>query len=71
MKDIHQKYYDEYDMFSDELYEVIDDEIDQPDVTILIPQMKSKVLKGVNILFTHVIPTHQKKERFVTKKKKM
>lgn len=45
---------------------MIDDEIDRPDVTLLMPQMKSKVLKGVNILFTHVIPTNQKKDRFVT-----
>jgi RNA polymerase II subunit A-like phosphatase len=62
LKTIHQKYYDEYDIFSNGLYETIDDEIDYPDVTIIMPQMKTKVLKGVNILFTHVIPTQQKKE---------
>ncbi|CAJ0632725.1 20405_t:CDS:10 [Entrophospora sp. SA101] len=62
LKNIHQEFYDEYDIISNELNERIDDEIDRPDVTLLMPQMKSKVLKGVNILFTHVIPTNQKKD---------
>ncbi|CAG8693107.1 13787_t:CDS:10, partial [Funneliformis mosseae] len=55
---IHKLYYEEYDRAAANS----NGAITMPDVTVLIPQMKSQVLKGVHILFTHVIPTNQKKE---------
>ncbi|CAG8582597.1 20708_t:CDS:10 [Gigaspora rosea] len=56
LKEIHKRYYEEYDR------QQMNEQSRTPDVTVLVPSMKAEVLKGVNILFTHVIPTSQKKE---------
>lgn len=64
MKNIHKQFYEEYDRLHSRSPDD-SEEIKTPDVTELIPRLKSQVLKGVNILFTHVIPTHQKKERYL------
>ncbi|CAI2168649.1 3163_t:CDS:10, partial [Funneliformis geosporum] len=58
---IHKLYYGEYDCIQAAAANS-NVAITMPDVTVLIPQLKSQVLKGVHILFTHVIPTNQKKE---------
>ncbi|KAF0547698.1 RNA polymerase II subunit A C-terminal domain phosphatase [Gigaspora margarita] len=63
LKEIHKRYYEEYDRIQNGLQ--TNEESRMPDVTVLVPSMKAEVLKGVNILFTHVIPTSQKKERFI------
>ncbi|CAG8671612.1 41682_t:CDS:10 [Gigaspora margarita] len=60
LKEIHKRYYEEYDRIQNGLQ--TNEESRMPDVTVLVPSMKAEVLKGVNILFTHVIPTSQKKE---------
>ncbi|CAG8610683.1 19525_t:CDS:10 [Cetraspora pellucida] len=60
LKAIHKRYYDEYDRMQSDLQ--TNGKSKMPDVTVLVPSMKAEVLKGVNILFTHVIPTSQKKE---------
>ncbi|CAG8711295.1 10868_t:CDS:10, partial [Ambispora leptoticha] len=50
LKDIHIRYYEAF-------------ENNQPaDVTKIIPAMKSVVLRGIKLVFTHVIPTKQPKE---------
>ncbi|KAG9307679.1 hypothetical protein G9A89_023244 [Geosiphon pyriformis] len=51
LKEIHQQY-----------FAMFDQENGMADVALLIPRMKEKVLKGVHILFTHVIPTNQPKQ---------
>ncbi|CAG8774695.1 22403_t:CDS:10, partial [Dentiscutata erythropus] len=60
LKTIYKRYYEEYDQMQNDLQTNVKSRM--PDVTVLVPSMKAEVLKGVNILFTHVIPTSQKKE---------
>ncbi|CAB4406829.1 unnamed protein product [Rhizophagus irregularis] len=60
LENIHKQYYEKYDSLQSNSNS--NGTPMTPDVTNLIPQMKSQVLKGVNILFTHVIPTNQKRE---------
>ncbi|CAG8690432.1 14245_t:CDS:10, partial [Acaulospora morrowiae] len=60
LKNIHKNYYEEYDRLQNITQE--SGAIRTPDLTELLPRLKKQVLKDVNILFTHVIPTHQRKE---------
>ncbi|RHZ74567.1 hypothetical protein Glove_221g83 [Diversispora epigaea] len=61
----NKRFYEEFD----HLHNILKDNevgIKTLDVTEIMPCLKLQVLKGLIILFTHVIPTHQKKESAVS-----
>lgn len=57
LKKIHRVYYEMYDETKERQGEEL------PDLKKIIPYMRSKVLKGANLLFSGVIPTNQPLER--------
>lgn len=57
LKTIHKAYYDMYDQMKAQGKDTI------PDLKNVIPYVRRKVLKGVNIVFSGVIPTNMPAER--------
>ncbi|KAK2166780.1 hypothetical protein LSH36_35g02005 [Paralvinella palmiformis] len=57
LKKIHRVYYEMYDKMKEKKGEEL------PDLKKIIPYMRSKVLKGVNVLFSGVVPTNQPPDR--------
>ncbi|OZJ04456.1 hypothetical protein BZG36_02785 [Bifiguratus adelaidae] len=59
LKSVHKKFYDAYDAQQTSSSENLPEEFRAPDVKVLIPQLKRKILEGTNILFSSVIPLGQ------------
>ena len=56
LKTVHKAYYDLYDQMSG-------DDRKEPDLKTVLPYVKRKVLQGVNIVFSGVVPTQIPLER--------
>ncbi len=63
LKKIHHAFYEMYDQLKQKTDTGENSEGEIPDLKSIIPYVKRKVLKGVNVLFSGVIPTNQPMEK--------
>ncbi|ORY93174.1 HAD-like domain-containing protein [Syncephalastrum racemosum] len=59
LKEIHQRFYNDEGRYERSKTDGAGSLQPKPDVTALMPAMKKKVLEGVHIVFTGLIPQHQ------------
>ncbi|KAG0166824.1 Carboxy-terminal domain (CTD) phosphatase [Apophysomyces sp. BC1034] len=59
LKDVHRQFYDAVDVNTEAEGDGAGSPRSKPDVTDLIPSMKKKILQGVHIVFSGVIPLQQ------------